>query len=95
MNDTTDEEIRSSLRPAAMSSVMTPVSSSIDPSAWRVAYLVLTELDLGMPAALQSYLIDRAKKAGAEVDDSQKLRSGHFVQWTHPDKVADWVLRLL
>jgi hypothetical protein len=95
MNDTTDEEIRSSLRPTALSGAMTPVSSSLDPKTWRISYLILTELDLGMPVEFQSHLIDRVRKAGAEVDDSKKLRSGHFVQWTHPDEVADWVLSLV
>jgi hypothetical protein len=95
MNDITDEAIRSSLRPAALSSVMSPTPTDLDgPENWRLAYLMLTGLDLGMLEDLQRYLIDRAKAAGAQVDETT-LRSGHFPQISRTKEVAEWIDQLI
>ena len=95
MNDITDETFRTSLRPAALSSAMSPAPSDLDgPENWRLAYLILTELDLAMPEALQRHLINRAKEAGALVEEGT-LKSGHFAQISHAQEVADWVRQLI
>jgi hypothetical protein len=95
MNDITDEVMRASLKPAAMSSVMSPVPTDLDkPSDWRLSYLILTELDLGMPEPLQRHLVGRAREAGATVDE-QTLKSGHFAQISHSQEVAEWLKQLV
>jgi hypothetical protein len=73
---------------------MSSVADHIDPTHWRISYLVTAELDLGMPEKFQRYLIERARGVGAEVD-VKTVKSGHFPQISHADEVARWVLALV
>lgn len=93
MNDIEDQKYRSCLKPTALTCAFSPVAQDIDPKQWRISYLMLTELDLAMPEALQQSLIDGGKRAGAEID-AVKLRSGHFAQISHPQEVAEWIVSL-
>lgn len=93
MNDITDEDYRSSLRPAALSSAMSQTPTDVgSPKDWRLSYLILTELDLAMMEGLQRHLIDGARAAGAEVEETT-LKSGHFAQISHSQEVAEWLLK--
>jgi pimeloyl-ACP methyl ester carboxylesterase len=95
MNDITDEAMRSSLKPSAMSSVMgSPPADADGPESWRLAYLILTELDIPMPEGLQRHLVGRAREAGAQIEEST-MKSGHFAQVSHAKEVAEWVRGLL
>lgn len=94
MNDIDNETYRSSLRPVALGCAMTPIKEHIKPNDWKIAYLKLVELDLAMPEAFQDFLIDRARKAGAQIE-TQKLKAGHFAQISRPKEVADWIVGLL
>lgn len=78
-----------------MSSVLSLTPTDLDdPTNWRLAYLILTDLDLGMPEPLQRHLIERARAAGAKVDEGT-LKSGHFAQVSHPREVAGWLRGLV
>lgn len=93
MNDITDETMRSSLRPAALSCAMSTAPTDLGgPKDWRLSYLILTELDLAMLEAFQRHLIGRAREAGAEVEETT-LKSGHFAQISHSQEVAEWLLK--
>ena len=78
------------LKPSALGSCISPVPVSTV-SSWRLAYLVLTELDLGMPERFQRYLLERAKNAGAQVEEVKAIKSGHFVHISHAEEVAVWI----
>lgn len=93
MNDITDETMRSSLRPSALSSAMSPTPTDLtSPKDWRLSYLLLTDLDLAMMEGFQRHLIEGARAAGAEVEET-KLKSGHFPQISHTQEVAEWLLK--
>ena len=90
MSDLTpDHPVRKSLKPSPLSCPMTLVPEC-DVTKWRVSYLVTTELDHAMPEAFQMWLVERARAAAAEVD-VKKMKSGHFVQVSHVEEVAEWV----
>lgn len=78
-----------SLKPCSLGGVMSPTPPT-DVSQWRISYLVTTVLDIAMPDAFQKHLVDRARKAGAEVM-MDEIKSGHFVQITHSHEVAEWI----
>ncbi|KIV99319.1 uncharacterized protein PV09_08979 [Verruconis gallopava] len=78
------------LRPNPLGTVMaeTPQATTSD---WRVAYLLTEELDPSMPLAFQQFLIDQGRKHGVAIEQTKKMKSGHFVQVTHSEEVAKWV----
>jgi hypothetical protein len=83
------------LRPSALGSVLTPVQETgMDPKSWKISYLVTTEQDPAMPEAFQKFLIDQARDAGAQVDMIE-MKSGHFVQVSHAEEVAEWISGLV
>lgn len=88
MPDIQDEEFRGSLKPSPLSSVMTPTPAA-DVTKWKVSYLV-TKGDVAMPEGFMTGLVERAREHGAEVD-TKTIESGHFVQISHVDEVAEWV----
>ena len=59
---------------------------------WRISYLI-TRGDLAMPEGLMTWLVERAREHGAEVQ-TKTIESGHFVQISHADEVAEWVSKL-
>lgn len=73
-----------------MSTVLTPIASNITPTNWRVSYLLLTEIDTGMPEQLQRDIVSTARDAGAEVEVTE-MRSGHFAMISHVTEVAKWL----
>ena len=81
------------LVPSALGAVASPVPESMaaDPREWKIGYLICEEEDLAMPTAFQEYLVQRARDAGAEVETT-RIKSGHFVQLSHTQEVADWVV---
>jgi hypothetical protein len=79
------------LKPSPMGTVMTPIpQTGIDPTHWKISYLVTKVQDPAMPEAFQRFLLESAKEAGAEID-SAEIESGHFVQISHADEVAQWI----
>jgi len=82
----------STSRPHALEAVMTP-SAATDTKAWKATYL-LTEADKSMPVAFQENLIDRARKAGAQIE-VKRIKSGHFPHINHVEEVGRWIQSLL
>jgi hypothetical protein len=79
------------LKPAAVGAVTTPApENGIDLKSWNISYLVLTEQDLAMPAAFQTFLIGQAREAGAKIE-TVEMKSGHFAQISHAKEVAKWI----
>jgi predicted esterase len=79
------------LKPAALAIVMTPVpEAAADPKHWKISYLITKVQDPGMPEALQKFLVENARQAGAEID-TVEIESGHFVQISHAEEVARWI----
>jgi hypothetical protein len=93
-SDLSPQEIEkwgATLKPFALRSLLTPVQQTgIDPKSWKISYLVTAEQDPGMPEAFQNFLLEKAREAGAEVN-SISLKSGHFVQVSHVEEVANWI----
>ena len=88
-----DHPVRKSLRPSALSTVMTPVPETT-PTKWKASYLLTTELDAAMPEVFQSWLVERAKEAGAEVE-VKRMKAGHFVQISKVEEVGEWLIEIM
>lgn len=92
MPDVADQEFRGSLRPSPLSTVMTP-TPEVDVGLWKISYLI-TRGDLAMPEGLMTWLVERAREHGAEVE-TKTIESGHFVQISHAEEVAEWVSQIV
>ena len=81
------------LKPSALGAVTTPVPETGygDPQEWRISYLICGEIDQGMPEAFQEFLVEQAVQAGVEVKVEGRIKSGHFVQISHPEELAQWI----
>lgn len=44
-----------------------------------------------MPAVFQEFLVEQAVEAGAEAKVDGRIRSGHFVQISHPEELGQWI----
>ena len=53
--------------------------------------MICKEIDQGMPEAFQEFLVEHAVQAGAEAQVEGRIKSGHFVQISHPEELAQWV----
>ena len=81
-----------SLAPSALGAVTTLVpQEGFDPKHWRISYLLTTRHDLAMPALFQRFLLEKAREAGVLIDDIFEMDSGHFVQISHAQEVAQWI----
>lgn len=90
MPDITDATFLNSLRPSPLSTVMTPTpETGVDVKDWKISYLI-TKGDTAMPESFMQGLIDRAREKGAQIETTE-MESGHFVQISHADEVADWI----
>jgi hypothetical protein len=47
-----------------------------------------------MPEPHQQFLVDNAKEHGAVIEQVKTIKSGHFVQVTHAQEVAEWIKEL-
>jgi hypothetical protein len=83
------DQLKSSALGAVTTSV--PETGYGDPREWRISYLVCGEIDKGMPEVFQEFLVEQAVQAGAEAKVEGRIRSGHFVQISHPEELAQWV----
>jgi hypothetical protein len=81
------------LRPQALGNVLSTTPSA-EVKQWKISYCVATELDLAMPEAFQTHLVEAAREAGAEVA-MDKIKSGHFLQITHAQEVAESITRIV
>jgi pimeloyl-ACP methyl ester carboxylesterase len=91
-NDLPDTEAKrwaETLRPCALGALMSPVPESMV-GDWRVEYLVTEGEDKAMPEGFQRWLVERARREGAQVN-VKGMKSGHFVQISHAEEVVGWV----
>lgn len=81
------------LKPSALGAITTPVPETGygDLREWRISYLVCQEIELAMPEAFQEFLVEQAVEAGAEAKVEGRVKSGHFVQISHPKELAQWI----
>ncbi|KAL9096484.1 MAG: hypothetical protein Q9165_001481 [Trypethelium subeluteriae] len=94
MNDLQDNKaLRASLKPSPLSTLLTPTPEA-DVKSWNIAYLATSDIDFAMPEAFQKFLADRAADNGAKVQYTT-IKSGHFVQVSHKNEIANWIQSLL
>lgn len=82
------------LRPAAISVLISSASEDVSPHEWDIEYLIATDKDLAMPAAFQKFLVGQAREAGAKVQTTEMV-SGHFVQISRAKEVAEWISNVI